>query len=30
MLLNSQEVNEETKEEIKKCLELKDNENMTT
>ena len=30
MLLNNQEITEEIKEEIKKCLETNDNENMTT
>ena len=30
MLLNNQEITEEIKEEIKKYLETKDNENMTT
>ena len=30
MFLNSQEVTEEIKKEIKKCLKTNDNENMTT
>ena len=30
MLLNNQEITEEIKEEIKKYLEINDNENMTT
>ena len=30
MLLNNQEITEEIKEEIKKCLETNDNENMMT
>ena len=30
MLLNNQQVTEEIKREIKKCLETNDNENMTT
>ena len=30
MILNNQEITEEIKEEIKKCLETNDNENMMT